>query len=320
MAAVPERRFIADFHVHHANPEYPALLPRNSAAALETRWAGLARRIADLDDLLGATGRDDIDLRVLSAPPSLVTPQGERTPRDDLRRLNDHLAAVVAGAPGRLAGLATVDAFGGEPAAAEVERAVGDLGLSGIVVDCATEGRLLSDAAARPALTAAASLGVPVFAHPISPELLTTAFAGLGRFGTSLARGTINAAALLSLLADGVLETLPGLHVVFPMLGIAGLSLAAAADEGEVLTARAPAARRAHVYVDTMGFAPAAVRFATDLLGADHVLIGSDWPIGVRAASRDRVESVLAEAGLTPGQADLVAGGTARRLLRRAPD
>lgn len=309
MAAVPERRFIADFHTHYAHPEYPALLPRNSAAALETRWAGLARRIADLDDLLGETGRDDIDLRILSAPPSLVTPSGERTPGDDLRRLNDHLATVVASVPERVAGLATVDAFGGEPAADEAVRAVRELGLSGIVVDCATDGRLLSDPSARPALTAAAELGVPVFAHPISPEALTTAFAGLGRYGTSLARGTINAAALLSLLADDVFAALPELRVVFPMLGIAGLSLAAAADDGDVL--------RGHVYVDTMGFVPAAVRFATDLLGADHVVVGSDWPIGVRGASRDRVESVLAEAGLAADQAGLVAGGTTLRLIGR---
>ncbi|WP_116950368.1 amidohydrolase family protein [Jiangella endophytica] len=304
-------RYIADFHTHYANPEYPALLPRNSAAVLETRWAGLARRIADLDDLLGETGRDDIDLRVLSAPPSLVTPAGERTAPDDQRRINDHLAEAVASVPERLAGLATVDAFGGEPAAAEAVRAVRELGLSGIVVDCATDGRLLSDPSARPALTAAAELGVPVFAHPISPDVLTTAFAGLGRYGTSLARGTINAAALLSLLADGVLAELPELHVVFPMLGIAGLSLAAAADDGDAL--------RAQVYVDTMGFVPAAVRFATELLGADHVLVGSDWPIGVRGASRDRVEAVLAAAGLAPDEADLVAGGTALRLVRSSP-
>ncbi|BCJ68116.1 amidohydrolase family protein [Polymorphospora rubra] len=313
------RWYIADVHTHYACPDYPALAPRNTARALAHRWSSLARRIADLDGLLAESGRHGVDLRVLSAPPALVTAYGERSAPADLRRINDHLAEAVSTAPDRIRGLATIDAFGGDTAAAEAVRSVRELGLSGLVVDCATEGELLSSPAARPTLTAAAELGVPVLAHPISPDSMTRAFAGLGRFGTSLARGTINAAALLSLLHDGVLEELPGLHVIFPMLGMAGLSLAAATDEGEIMTARAPAPRRAHVYLDTMGFAPAAIRFATDLLGPDHVLVGSDWPIGLRDATRERVETVLAQAGLDENDAHLVAGGNARRLLALRP-
>lgn len=312
------RRPIVDFHTHYANPRLPALPPPHSAASLAARWGGLARRIADLDDLLGETGRQDIDLRVLSAPPSLVTPAGRRTTRAELRLLNDHLAAVTSRVPDRLTGLATVDAFAGDAAADEVVRAVRELGLPGVVVDCATETQLLGSPTARPTLAAAAELGVPVLAHPVSTRTLSLALTGLGRFGTSLARGTGNAAALLSLLTEGVLEELPGLHVVFPMLGVAGLALAAATDEGEALTSRAPGRERARVYLDTMGFAPAAIRLATDVLGVEHVLVGSDWPIGARSAGRERVERALAAAGLDAAQADLVAGGNALRLLGRS--
>ncbi|MFG3684022.1 amidohydrolase family protein [Micromonospora chalcea] len=306
---------IADFHTHHACPDYPAVLPHNATGVLAARWADTARRVADLDGLLAESGRQGVDLRVLSAPPAMVTPHGERTRPDDQRRLNDHLATVAAGNPGRLAGLATIDAFGSDAAAGEVVRTVRELGLPGIVVDCAAaDGRLLGDPAARPALSAAAELGVPVFAHPISRSTLTAEFAGLGRLGTSLARGTINAAALLSLLTGGVLAALPGLHVVFPMLGVAGLALAAATDEGALLTAPD---RRAHVYADTMGFAPSAIRFATDLLGADHVVVGGDWPVAERDTTRERVEAALRGAGLDPDERALVAGGNTLRLLGR---
>ncbi|BCJ62192.1 amidohydrolase family protein [Micromonospora endophytica] len=306
---------IVDFHTHYACPAYPALPPRHAAPELAERWRGMARRIADLDGLLAEAGRHGIDLRVLSAPPALVTPHGERTHQADLRRLNDHLAEAVASAPERLRGLATIDAFAGDAAADEAVRAIRELGLSGLVVDCATDDQLLGAKAARPTLTVAAELGVPVFAHPISPDLMTRSFAGLGRYGTSLARGTINAAALLSLLADGVFADLPDLHVVFPMLGLAGLALAAATDPGETITVAAPAGQRAHVYLDTMGFTPAAIRFATDLLGADHVLVGGDWPIAVRETSRERVETTLTRAGLDGEQRRLVAGANALRLL-----
>ena len=135
-----------------------------------------------------------------------------------------------------------------------------------------------------------------------------------GLFGTSLARGTVNAAALLSLLTGGVLAALRGLHVVFPMLGVAGLALAAATDEGALLSAPD---RSAHVYADTMGFAPPAIRLATDLLGADHVVVGGDWPVAERFTTRERVEAALRDAGLGPDDSALVAGANTMRLLGR---
>ncbi len=95
----------------------------------------------------------------------------------------------------------------------------------------------------------------------------------------------------------------------------AGLALAASTDEGAIISAQAPSDSRAHVYVDTMGFAAPAVRLAVALLGADHVLVGSDWPIGERSASRDRVDRLLDDAGLDDDDARLVAGENARRLF-----
>lgn len=309
-------RFIADVHTHHATPSYPAVEPRNASTALVRRWSAIARRVADVEDLLQESGTAGIDLRVLSAPPAMLAPPGgDGLAPDDQRRVNDALALTVAAHPARLSGLGTVDAFGGDGPAAEVERCVRELGLSGIVVDCAADGRLISDPSARPALAAAAELGAPVFVHPVSIDSLTREFAGLGRLGTSLARGSVNAAALLSLLHDDVWSDLPDLRVVFPMLGVAGLALAASTDEGAIISAQAPSGSRAHVYVDTMGFAAPAVRLAVALLGADHVLVGSDWPIGERSASRDRVDRLLDDAGLDDDAARLVAGENARRLF-----
>jgi len=39
---------------------------------------------------------------------------------------------------------------------------------------------------------------------------------------------------------------------------------------------------RRHVYIDTMGLHPALVASVVELLGADHFLAGTDWPIVVR--------------------------------------
>lgn len=310
-------RFVADVHTHHATPAYPATEPHNASATLAGRWRTIARRVADVEDLLAESGEAGVDLRVLSAPPAMLAPPGGRLGDDDARRVNDALATTLAAHPDRLTGLGTVDAFTGDAGAREVERCVRDLGLPGVVVDCAAGDLLLSHPAARPTLAAAAAAGVPVFVHPISTDGLTRQFAALGRLGTSLARGSINAAALLSLLHDDVWSDLPDLRVVVPMLGVAGLALAATTDEGARIGVDAAPGERAHVYVDTMGFAAPSVRLAVGFLGADHVLVGSDWPIGERSASRARVERLLADAGLEGADADLVAGGNARRVLGR---
>jgi predicted TIM-barrel fold metal-dependent hydrolase len=75
-----------------------------------------------------------------------------------------------------------------------------------------------------------------------------------------------------------------------------------------------PGIARQRLYVDTMGFDPSAIRFAIELLGSDHVLAGSDWPI-MPIASRQQVEESLSTLELTEPQVAAILGGNAMRLL-----
>jgi len=72
---------------------------------------GLASRIADLEGLRRDQQEAGVDVRVLGAPPALVTPSGEPIAPSMVRAMNDHLAEVVTRHPDTLAGLATIDAF-----------------------------------------------------------------------------------------------------------------------------------------------------------------------------------------------------------------
>lgn len=148
-------------------------------------------------------------------------------------------------------------------AAGEVERALGELGLSGIVVDCAAGKRYLDAPEARPVLEAAASLGFPVFAHPVSPEALSAELAPLGNWGRMLARGTASAASLLALVNSGTLDEVRNLHLVLAWLGGGGLVVAGTLKGAERLRRSTPEDERWHVYVDTLGFEPASVRRRT---------------------------------------------------------
>jgi predicted TIM-barrel fold metal-dependent hydrolase len=66
-----------------------------------------------------------------------------------------------------------------------------------------------------------------------------------------------------------------------------------------------------------MGFDPAAIRFALELLGPEHVLLCSDWPI-MPLTSRRQIEARLATLALTDEQQALILSGNTERLLARS--
>ena len=65
-----------------------------------------------------------------------------------------------------------------------------------------------------------------------------------------------------------------------------------------------------------MGIHPAVIRAAIDLLGADHVVVGTDWPIAVEAAVPERLHKAFAHAGLSAAEQEMIASGNTMRLLK----
>lgn len=125
---------------------------------------------------------------------------------------------------------------------------------------------------------------------------------------------------MLALLRSGTLDDLPKLRLVIPMIGVAALIFAGLAQEErsreEGWRGTLPGVARQRLYIDTMGFDPATIRFAVDLLGPNQVLFGSDWPI-MPIVSRERAGATLEAAGLSKHQQAAVLGENTVRLLTR---
>ncbi|MBW9117161.1 amidohydrolase family protein [Rhizobium cauense] len=303
---------IVDFHTHFLPEGWEVY--RAPGRPLDPLWARIGTKISDIDALIADSDAAGISRRVIGVAPSMVA-----APDADLgavsRKLNDDLAATVARHPDRLFALATVDAFGGEAAAVEARRAIVELNLSGLFLDSARGDRLIDAPEARPILSVAAEFGVPVFLHPINPEPLSTQLSGLGRLGTRLSRGTINAAAAISLVTSGVFEELPELRVVITALGVSALALTGPFGELPSIFTDAPAGKRRHLYIDIMPSEARFIRFVTSLVGADHVLTGSDWPILEHGPTQDGLAAAFAAAGLSAHEAELIASRNALELL-----
>ncbi len=311
-----ERARLIDFHSHYYDPSWmPAATPSGFSAAFRRAQALLT----DIDAQLAAMDAAGVDMKVLSAPLSTLVGPGEEPPVALATRINDRFATLVAAHPDRLLGLASVDPFGGEGAARELERAVTTLGLGGACLDCARGDRFLDDPAARPVLDAAARLGAPLFVHPVSPRGYTEHLAPLGQVGILMARGTEAAASVLAIIRNGTLAALPELKIVIPMMSASILLFAGMLDhEGgrEQPPEPPPSALMQRLSIDTMGFDPHTIRFAVETVGAAHVLVGSDWPI-TPIAARGRVEAALDGAGVRGEERNAVLGGNALALLSR---
>lgn len=295
---------VIDFHNHHLPRRFAPAIVQAAPASQRGRWQALSQSLTDEDLLLRDIREGELGARVVNMAPALIADPDGRVPYETIGALNDELAALVARHPGRLHGLASVDAYDGERSAREVERSVRDLGLRGVFVDCA-RGELLLDAPqARPTLEEAARLGVPVFVHPVAPQPLTRQMAAYGTTGGLFARGTANSASLIALVESGVLSQLPKLRIVVTSLALGGLAMAAGLS-GQSLH---------QVFIDTNICDPRLIRAAVELLGADNVLAGSDWPINDGPVRR-RLTEAMRQAGLSDGEQAAIAAGNCRRLL-----
>ena len=306
---------IVDFHNHFVGPSFNLTTLNNTPPAQREAQGRVNALLADPRALLDSLEPTGTSARVINTPTAFLQDADGEVPKGTIPRINDEVANLVAKNPGKLHGLATVDAYSGDDAARELTRAVRELGLRGVFIESA-KGDLLPNAKeARPTLAAAASLGVPVFIHPITDPQLHARFRKTGPQGVRLARATINSLALISLLEGGVFDELPKLRVVVTTLAIGGVLMAGAFGEGQRIRRDTPELARRHVYIDTMGIHPALVASMVELLGADHVIAGTDWPIVVEKDVPARLQKALTFAGLSAEQQQMVAGGNTLKLL-----
>ncbi|HEY0125060.1 MAG TPA: amidohydrolase family protein [Rhizobium sp.] len=306
---------IIDFHAH-IRPSWWQHAPLDAAEIdPEERAKRLARfkKLVDVDLLVRESEEGDVALRLLSS--TIEGFFGTEGPTDigEIRRVNDFLAEVQTKHSGRLAALATVDAYSGDEAAREAERAIVELGHVGIVIDSSRDQKFLSAPEVRPTLEVAAKYKVPVLVHPVGAPNSNKLTHGGGVAAYSFGRGLVNGAAFFSALKAGIFEQLPDLHLVFTAIATGALVIAAAETEHYSEEARARG-NLPNAYFDIMGLNPQTIRYLVDFLGADRVLAGSDWPIWA-PITRSTLSTAFKNAGLTPEQQKAIAEGNAKRLL-----
>jgi uncharacterized protein len=168
---------------HFASPAFldgPDRRLKERAAEVGGRFAKLVADLLDIGDgRVAAMDAAGVDVQALSLTAPGVEQLEVEEAKTYARSTNAALAEAVRRHPTRFFGLAALP-IGDPPAAvAELERAVGDHGFKGIVINGHHRGRYLDDRFFWPVLARAQALKLPIYLHPTqSPQLVADAWYG----------------------------------------------------------------------------------------------------------------------------------------------
>jgi aminocarboxymuconate-semialdehyde decarboxylase len=201
------------------------------------------------------------------------------------REVNDEVAATVRAHPRRLAGLGTLPMQDVAGAIDELERAVTVLGLKGVELDTHVDGENWDEPKFLPLFKAAESMGALLFFHPQPQHNFMVQRAGRYAMPNSLGVVVEDAIVVAVLILGGILEACPALKACVAHGGGPTCNVIGRIDRSWHGT---PAARRTipqppssyqrRLYYDTVVGGERALRFLLDEVGADRVVLGSDWP------------------------------------------
>ena len=300
---------------HFSTPDTKALNAKQDADRRD-RMSGLGARLSDRLKDMDEMG---LDMQLIMPPP----PQCYFTVPVEIavkatRVLNDGIAEYVAKTPDRFVALGTVPLQDGNEAAAELERAMKTLGFKGVQILTNVGGKELSDPAFAPFWAKAEALGALVVIHPNG----FTEGQRLSRFYFNNVVGNPfdTTVALHYLIFDGVLERHPKLKILAVHGGgyLAGYSgridhaWGARSDVHGTLP-KPPTSYLKQVYFDTVVFTPHQLEYLVKMFGADHILMGTDYPFDM--ADYDPVGHVTGTASLDEKTVAAIVGGNAKRLL-----
>lgn len=288
---------------------YPGRKPLRTVAGI----------MLDFDERLDWLDSQGMEAQVISP---WLDVHGQELPardgRDWVRALNDAMAESVAAHPQRLYAYATLHLEDVPMAVEELGRSVRELGITSCMLPTHPPGASLAEPRFDALWEAAQALGVTVTLHPpmLSPSrCLFEEDASLkGTFG----RGIDTMLAAGNLILAGVFDRFPDLRMLLVHGGgfLPYQTGRFDRDFGNTSKGahlkRLPSEYVKSLYYDSVLLAGPTMSFLLDLVGADRVLIGSDY--GARPKERS---GVALTAGLDTSKAD---AGARRKVLRENAD
>lgn len=247
------------------------------------RFFGIQPPMTDVARRIEGMDRVGIDVEVVSlSTPNVFFADAKGQP-DVAKMMNDAYADLIARHPKRFKAFASIPMDAPDAALKELHRAVTSLKLNGVILLSNIRGAALTDKRYRPFFEEANRMKLCIFLHPMLPvttepfkEYVLGPIIGFP-FDTTLA--------VARMCFDGMLKDFPDIKWIVGHAGGAVPFLMERMDSGyrdfaETKTKidQLPSYYLKRLYYDTVTFSPHNLNMLRDMVGADHMLMGSDYP------------------------------------------
>lgn len=326
---------VIDTHAHWYPEEFVALLQ----AEAEANGAEMSRNakgnpvfalpgvspvsamrpsMIDLDLMLRAMDKRRIDAYALSLTNPMVYWAPPAFGLKLSRTWNDACAAAHDKYPQRFLGTIMLPMQASDLAVEELERAAKLPGMRAVYMAEAINGKNLDEKSFWPVYERCEALGLPICLHPLYP-------CSIERMGKHFMRNLLGnpyeaGIAAASLIFGGVMDAFPALVVMLPHAGGTFPWLIGRLDRGvevrhELKHMKQPAsAYLRRFYYDTITHHPGIMRAVIDLVGADRIVLGSDYNQDM--SYEQPVDFVERIPGLSAHEREMILSGNARKLFR----
>jgi len=311
--------------VAHLNPaQYDPLVKFSNTLTREVnvkQTKDRAPMLSDIEVRLKHMDRMGIDIQAVSPAPNQTYYWTDPGLGAELARaVNERIAQIVAQWPDRFVGLGTIPLQDPGLAVAELEYAVKRLGMRGVEINPSVNGLDLTDSKLNleSFFKKAQDLNIVVFMHPIG-------YTDGGRlmdhyFNNVIGNPLETTVAASHLIFDGVMERYPKLKVVLPHAGGYLAHYWARMDHAwkarpdcRTVIKKKPSSSLEKFYFDTITFDPGMLKQLIERFGADHVLLGTDYPYDMGV--EDPVGFINKLKKLNSKDKNAIMGGNAARLL-----
>jgi aminocarboxymuconate-semialdehyde decarboxylase len=286
-----------DLHTHYYPPIYfdkirevPSEFSFDKSPSGQTiityrgaRFFGVTPPMTDVTKRIEDMDRVGIDVEVVSlSTPNVFFTDAPHQP-EIACIVNDAYAELVAQHPTRFKGFASIPMDDPDAALNELHRAIDELKLNGVILLSNIGGKPLTSPLYRPFFAEANRMKLCILLHPMLPantepfrEYVLGPIIGF-MFDTTLA--------VARMCYDGMFKDFPDIRWIVAHLGGAVPYLMERLDNGwrDFVECRAkidelPSTYLKRLYYDSVNFNPHMLMMVRDMIGADHMVMGSDYP------------------------------------------
>jgi aminocarboxymuconate-semialdehyde decarboxylase len=282
------------------------------------RFFGVTPAMTDVSKRLEDMDHVGIDVEVISlSTPNVFFTDAEHQPAV-ARMINDSYAELIATHRNRFKGFASIPMDAPGAAVAELHRAIDELKLNGVILLSNIGGKPLTSPEYRSFFAEANRMKLCILLHPMLPaqsdafrEYVLGPIIGFP-FDTSLA--------VARMCYDGMLAEFPDIRWIIGHLGGAVPYLMERMDNGfrDFPECRAridqlPSFYLKRLYYDTVSFSQHTLMMVRNMVGADHMVMGSDYPHLL--GSIDRAVSSIESLDIQEDEKEGIFSGTALKIL-----